>query len=133
MTHSTSKQFCIGIGWLYCQSRARACDSHPHRPHHPVSQGKDDDQEIGIGFVPAQWFGSKGFFFRAARSWGLWQYSFRPSRVVSNKTLFDAAEQGNISLIKQLLDDREVTFYDTSKGGWNLLHVGFCWLTIDLY
>ena len=120
----TTRRFFVGIGWCYYQSKVRANCLSFGSPEDPASRSSNDDQEIEIDCVAASWFSSRGFSFRATRTWGLWQYRFRPTRVVPDDAMiFHAACQGDISLIIKLLEDREATIYDTNQDGCNAMHV----------
>ena len=122
----TSKRVSIGVGWFHYQSKIRANRSHSSLLGDLSFRGNnDDDREIEMAFFAASWFGTKGFFFHAARTWGAWQYNLRPTRVVTDYTAFLAAYQGNIPLLIDLLEGRKATIHDVGKTGWSALHVSF--------
>ena len=124
VTQSAPKRAFIGIGWLLYQSSIQAHHSNPHASHSRTLSCDSDDKEINIKYFAATWFSSWGFSFCAARTWGAWQYNLKPSRVVTDSDIFDAAYDGDIQLIAKRLEDGQATIYDTDTYGWNLLHVG---------
>ena len=126
MTHFNTKRVFVGVGWFYYQSKLQVNRFGSHSLDDSTFGDNDNDKGIDVNYRPALRFLSSGFFFRADRIWGAWQYRFRSTRLVPTwAPIFDAAYGGNIPQIIKLLEDGEATINDNDRRGWNILHVSF--------
>ena len=85
---------------------------------------EDDDIVTEHKFIPAPWLKLNILSFQAAKSCGVWKYSFRPIRVVPyDYPLFEACRYGTVGDIISILSQGTASLHDVDEAGRNALIV----------
>ncbi|TEY87384.1 hypothetical protein BOTCAL_0003g00650 [Botryotinia calthae] len=98
-----------------------------------VIADEDADMDVDLTILPKAWMRFKGMHIKQSRRFGRWTYSFRPVRVVPDKSpIFHACKNGDIGEIIQLVQTGKASVFDTSQRGYNLIHIAALNLRADL-
>ena len=109
------KSYWFALGTLLVHSKATESNE---------SADSMRSKEYEFRFV--RWLSWRGYVLFSKCVYGLWQYSFRSYRTYSHKDpIFIACALGDVEQVYRLCVKGQATPFDTTYGGWSLLHVIF--------
>ena len=87
-------------------------------------QKAEDTRSTEYNFRVRRWVSRRGYMLICTRIYGLWQYCFRSYRLFTWRDhIFAACALGDLKLVQRLCIEGQATPFDTTCGGWTLLHV----------